>query len=283
MEEVDVGDHQDDLERMLAQMRAEALRRGNDWLRAKMEERTPEGDAQQVSDLNPTTMEYAGDPGPDFDPTHKASKWQRAEGKLAKKVAKKPRGANRPTSAPATVEAPENSSLWKPTEDENISAIIKECLKSFAPLLLKGSGSGWSQGSAKKGRSQESPNKGEGSGPQEAGSEWPAAGDPMPAWVLGGKDQDTVRCEVGCEQRKVNCEWQRNGKVIYFGEGQEVWSPARELCRMEPALEACPSARTCGDDLTELRIVPVAVLRDRAPPDSCHTIEAKTAGGALLP
>ncbi|KAJ1116822.1 hypothetical protein NDU88_005027 [Pleurodeles waltl] len=94
MEEVDVGDPQDDLERMLAQMRAEALRHGKDWLRAKMEERDTEGDAQQVSDLNPTSMKDSGDPGPELDPTHKTSKQQRAEGKPAKKVAKRPSGAN---------------------------------------------------------------------------------------------------------------------------------------------------------------------------------------------
>ncbi|KAJ1160367.1 hypothetical protein NDU88_000869 [Pleurodeles waltl] len=111
MEEVDVGDHQDDLEKMLAHMRAEALRRGKDWLRAKMEERVVDGDVPQVSDQNLTTREDASGPGSEEDTTHKANKRQRTEGKPAKKVAKRSRGANRPTSAPATVEAPESNKI----------------------------------------------------------------------------------------------------------------------------------------------------------------------------
>ncbi|KAJ1129141.1 hypothetical protein NDU88_007512 [Pleurodeles waltl] len=193
MEEVDTGEHQADLKRMLAQMRVEALRRGKDWLRAKMEERIPEGDVKQVSDLNPPTREDAGDPGSELDPTQKARKRQRTEGKPAKKVAKRNRGANWSTMAAATVEAPESSSSWKPAEGKHISEIITECLKSFAPLLLKGSGAGQSQGYAKKGGSQDNLNKGDGAGAQEVRSERAAAGDPMLAWLPGGNDQDTVR------------------------------------------------------------------------------------------
>ncbi|KAJ1161248.1 hypothetical protein NDU88_001735 [Pleurodeles waltl] len=39
MEEVEVIEHQDDLEKMPAQTRAEALKRGKDWLHAKMEKK----------------------------------------------------------------------------------------------------------------------------------------------------------------------------------------------------------------------------------------------------
>ncbi|KAJ1117459.1 hypothetical protein NDU88_005659 [Pleurodeles waltl] len=85
MEEVEVGDHQDDLDKMLAHMRAEDLRRGNDWLRAKMEERVTDRDAPQVLDQNNTTREDASGPGSEVDPTHKANKRQRTEGKPAKK------------------------------------------------------------------------------------------------------------------------------------------------------------------------------------------------------
>ncbi|KAJ1160422.1 hypothetical protein NDU88_000924 [Pleurodeles waltl] len=92
VEEGDVGDHQDDLEKMLAHMRAEALKQGKDWLRAKMEERVADGDVSQVSDQNLTTREDASGPGSKVDPTHKANKRQRTEGKPAKKVAKRSKG-----------------------------------------------------------------------------------------------------------------------------------------------------------------------------------------------
>ncbi|KAJ1092061.1 hypothetical protein NDU88_005175 [Pleurodeles waltl] len=70
---------------MLGQMRAEALKRGKDWLQEMMQERSTEGDAQQGSEPNPTTRDDAGDPGPELTPTHKATKRQRAEEKPAKK------------------------------------------------------------------------------------------------------------------------------------------------------------------------------------------------------
>ncbi|KAJ1105363.1 hypothetical protein NDU88_002770 [Pleurodeles waltl] len=92
MEEVDVVNHQDDLGKMLSHMRAEALRRGKDWLRAKMEERVADGDVSQVLDQNGTTREDASVPGSEVDPTHKGSTQKRTEGKQAKKVAKRTRG-----------------------------------------------------------------------------------------------------------------------------------------------------------------------------------------------
>ncbi|KAJ1089160.1 hypothetical protein NDU88_002311 [Pleurodeles waltl] len=47
MEEQGNGDHQDDLEKMLPQMRAEALKREKDWLRTKIAENVTDGNAGQ--------------------------------------------------------------------------------------------------------------------------------------------------------------------------------------------------------------------------------------------
>ncbi|KAJ1206301.1 hypothetical protein NDU88_001708 [Pleurodeles waltl] len=193
MEEVEVADHQDDLEKMLAPMRTEALKQGKDWLRAKMEERVADGDVSQVLDPNLTMREDTNGPGSEGHPTHKANKRQRMEGKPTKKVAKRPKAANPPTQAPAAVEAPESSGLWKPSEGEHISAIIKGSFQSFAQLLLKSSGAEHSLGHAGKGGSQETLNKREGTGAQVVRSDQSATGDQTLAWGKRGKEQETAR------------------------------------------------------------------------------------------
>ncbi|KAJ1164474.1 hypothetical protein NDU88_004911 [Pleurodeles waltl] len=102
MEEVEAMEHQVDLEKMLAHMRAEALKRGKDLLRSKMEDNVAEGDVQLVH----ITKEDAKETEPVGHPTHNAAKRQRVEGRQAKKVAKRPKAANPPDQAPAVVEAP---------------------------------------------------------------------------------------------------------------------------------------------------------------------------------
>ncbi|KAJ1173836.1 hypothetical protein NDU88_005661 [Pleurodeles waltl] len=143
MEEVVVVEQQDDLERMLAHMRAEALRRGKDWFCAKMEERSDEGQLTNMTEQDGlhTTVD-AGDAGPILAPIPKTSKRQRTAGKPPKKVTKKLRGTCLATMASAAQGEPVPSCLVKPTEGEHISEIIKECFKFFAPLLLSGSSAG---------------------------------------------------------------------------------------------------------------------------------------------
>ncbi|KAJ1139650.1 hypothetical protein NDU88_006017 [Pleurodeles waltl] len=209
MEEVEVVEHQDDLEKMLTHMMVEALKLGKDLLRAKMEERVADGDVSQVSDPNLTTREDTNGPWSKGHPTHKTNKRQRTEGKPAKKVAKRPKAANPPTQAPAALEAPKSTGLWKPSEGEHISTIIKECLQSFAPLLLNSSGTGHSLGCAGKGETQETLYKGEGTGAQVVRSEQSATGDPTPAWRVGAKSKRPL-IRSPCNDNKVCRSGKRN-------------------------------------------------------------------------
>ncbi|KAJ1164476.1 hypothetical protein NDU88_004913 [Pleurodeles waltl] len=94
--------HQDDLEKMVAHMRAETLKLGKDWLCAKMEDNVAEGDVQFVH----ITKEDTKEAEPVGHPTHNAAKRQRVERRQAKRVAKSPKAANPPDEAPAVVEAP---------------------------------------------------------------------------------------------------------------------------------------------------------------------------------
>ncbi|KAJ1196086.1 hypothetical protein NDU88_005346 [Pleurodeles waltl] len=83
-------------------------------------------------------------------PPQKAGKCQRTEGGPAKKTPKKARGTDRPSGAPSTREPPESSTPHTLAEGEHIITIIKKCLESFAPLLLRGSGAGLSVADAEK-------------------------------------------------------------------------------------------------------------------------------------
>ncbi|KAJ1150412.1 hypothetical protein NDU88_003205 [Pleurodeles waltl] len=161
MEEDQVVEQQDDLERMLAQMRAEALKRGKDWLHAKMEEK---GEERQSTDIPnpsdfPLVIETNDRRSP--PPPQKPNKRQRTEGKPAKKTPKKARGTDRPNRTPSTREAAKTSIPHTSAEGEHISAIIKKCLESFAPLLLRRSGAGLSLEGAEKGESQRHARKSE--------------------------------------------------------------------------------------------------------------------------
>ncbi|KAJ1157363.1 hypothetical protein NDU88_010076 [Pleurodeles waltl] len=105
-------------------MRAEALKRGKDWLRAKMDKKGEENQSQDLSaPACSTSTDGTSTVGSISPPPQKASKRQRTEGKLARKVAKKARGMDQttgehPTSAPVT------SISRVPAESEHISAII---------------------------------------------------------------------------------------------------------------------------------------------------------------
>ncbi|KAJ1136423.1 hypothetical protein NDU88_002840 [Pleurodeles waltl] len=183
MEEDQVVEPQDDLERMLAHMRAEALKRGKDWLCVKMEEK---GEERQSIDIpNPSDLPLVtntNDRGSPPPPPQKASKCQRTEGKPAKKTPKKARGTDRPTGAPSTRVPAKISMPHTPAEGEHISAIIKKCLESFAPLLLKGSGAGLSLDGAENGESPGHAGKSDQPGGQSSGKGQTSKGDPTAAW-----------------------------------------------------------------------------------------------------
>ncbi|KAJ1178224.1 hypothetical protein NDU88_003471 [Pleurodeles waltl] len=184
MEEDQVVEQQDDLERMIAHMRAEALKRGKDWLRAKIEdeggeaqERVAEQPAPQSETNIPTATE-------DTSPTRqKAVKRQRAEKKSAGKPSKRSKAVAQDTveGSPAI---PETSRPQILAEGEHISTLIKECFKSLAPLLLRGEGAGL----VTEGSSNSSKQTVVATGHRDRLSQ----GDPLPAWSASSKPTDTV-------------------------------------------------------------------------------------------
>ncbi|KAJ1146364.1 hypothetical protein NDU88_012641 [Pleurodeles waltl] len=181
MEEVNVEDQQDDLERMLAQMRTEALKRGKDWLRKKMDDAAPEGGVLLTVDQHAFMGGDNGDLQSDREQTRKPNKQQKSMGKPAKKPTKTTRAPDRDTASPPDPETPESSSSHKSTDGEHISTIIKECLKPITPLLLKSGSAGSGPDYTGKVKSQENHSKGEGSGAHAQGSDRASPGDPMPA------------------------------------------------------------------------------------------------------
>ncbi|KAJ1119152.1 hypothetical protein NDU88_007338 [Pleurodeles waltl] len=140
MEEDHAAEQQDDLEGMITHMRAEALRRGKDWLRAKMEDKNKEP-AERIEDTTAPPVPSDKTPERASLPPQKPSRRRRSEGKQASKPTKKARVViqNAEGEAAAT---PVDSRPSAPAEGEHISAIIKECFKSLAPLLLRGDGAG---------------------------------------------------------------------------------------------------------------------------------------------
>ncbi|KAJ1179520.1 hypothetical protein NDU88_004754 [Pleurodeles waltl] len=70
MEDTEMSEQQDDLKIMLAQMRAEALKRGKDWLRTNMEESASE-EALQTPGQSIEPMEEVGGPSTYRDPMEK--------------------------------------------------------------------------------------------------------------------------------------------------------------------------------------------------------------------
>ncbi|KAJ1081524.1 hypothetical protein NDU88_001706 [Pleurodeles waltl] len=142
IEEDQVVEQQDDLERMIAHMRAEALKRGKDWLCAKMEEKSMETTEREEETTAPASLtDKAGATERASLPPQKPGRQQRSEGKQARKPTKKARVVIQSTED-ETALTPEASRPSAPAEGEHISAIIKECIKSLAPLLLWGDGAG---------------------------------------------------------------------------------------------------------------------------------------------
>ncbi|KAJ1178645.1 hypothetical protein NDU88_003888 [Pleurodeles waltl] len=123
---------------MIAHMRAEALRRGKDWLRAKMEDRSREP-AERVEDT--TAPPGLADNSAERPPPQKPGRRRRSEGKQASKPTKKARIVIQ-TTDDETAAKPVDSRPSAPAEGEHISAIIEECFKSLAPLLLRGDRAG---------------------------------------------------------------------------------------------------------------------------------------------
>ncbi|KAJ1105405.1 hypothetical protein NDU88_002811 [Pleurodeles waltl] len=184
MEEDQVVEQQDDIERMIAHMRAAALKRGKDWLCAKMEDK---GEESGEHDLEATALSSLADDAGIAErispPPQKASKRQRSEGKPAMKTAKKTRVVVQSTEEDTSA-SPESSISQAPAEGEHISAIIKECFKSLTPLLLRGDGSGLvTEGIAPIGRQPST---------QAVAKEHLSPGDPLTAWSATTKVIDTT-------------------------------------------------------------------------------------------
>ncbi|KAJ1129599.1 hypothetical protein NDU88_007966 [Pleurodeles waltl] len=77
---------------MIAHMRAEALKRGKDWLHAKMEEKGEENQSQDFpAPALPILADETGAAEGISPPPQKANKRQRTEGKPARKTTKKAR------------------------------------------------------------------------------------------------------------------------------------------------------------------------------------------------
>ncbi|KAJ1107352.1 hypothetical protein NDU88_004743 [Pleurodeles waltl] len=142
MEEDQVVEQQDDLERMIAHMRAEALKRSKDWLRSKMEDKGADLEGNEdtpTAHLNVT--DNAGAPEHTAATPQKASKRQRSDVKTTRKPAKRAKVVAQDTEEDAAA-TPEASRPQAPAEGEHISALIKECIKLLAPLLMRGEGAG---------------------------------------------------------------------------------------------------------------------------------------------
>ncbi|KAJ1152268.1 hypothetical protein NDU88_005044 [Pleurodeles waltl] len=183
MEEDQVVEQQDDLERMIAHMRAEALKRGKDWLRAKIEDKG--GEAQERVAEQPATQSEANitTATEDTSPTRqKAVKRQRAEKKPTGKPSRRAKAMAQDTDdgAPAMLETSRPQIL---AEGEHISTLIKECFKSLAPLLLRGEGAGL----IPEGSSNSNKQAVLAAGHRDRLS----PGDPLPAWGATSKPTDT--------------------------------------------------------------------------------------------
>ncbi|KAJ1209535.1 hypothetical protein NDU88_004909 [Pleurodeles waltl] len=140
MEEDQVVEPQDELEAMIAHMRTEALKRGKDWLRTKMGDRSEEHRDQETPAMAIIADDMARtERSP--SPAQKARKRQKAEGKPTRKTTKRPRGPAQ-MAEETTVPNPGPSLARAPAEGEHISAIITECFKSLAPLLMRAKGGG---------------------------------------------------------------------------------------------------------------------------------------------
>ncbi|KAJ1124681.1 hypothetical protein NDU88_003130 [Pleurodeles waltl] len=91
MEDQGNGDHQDELEKILAHLRAEVLMRGKDWVRTKMTEEPAYVYGEQQADKGSTSQGQTSCPCAEQEIAEKPRKRQKVEGKPAKKAPKKPR------------------------------------------------------------------------------------------------------------------------------------------------------------------------------------------------
>ncbi|KAJ1080830.1 hypothetical protein NDU88_001019 [Pleurodeles waltl] len=125
MEEDQVVEQQDNLERMIAHMRAEALKRGKDWLRAKMEDKSIEAtEHEEETTVAASLTDKAGVTERASLPPQKPGRRQRTDGKQTRKPTKKANVVIQNTEGETAV-TPEASRPRAPAEGEHISAIIK--------------------------------------------------------------------------------------------------------------------------------------------------------------
>ncbi|KAJ1156327.1 hypothetical protein NDU88_009051 [Pleurodeles waltl] len=130
-------------------------------------------------------------------PAQKARKRQKAEGKPTRKTTKRPRGPAQ-SAEETTVPNPGPSLARAPAEGEHISAIITECFKSLAPLLMRAKGGGAEESAP----TVRQPNI------QATAREFHSTGDPAAAWgtltagaeaprSMGGAPESYARPSLG--------------------------------------------------------------------------------------
>ncbi|KAJ1160955.1 hypothetical protein NDU88_001444 [Pleurodeles waltl] len=121
MEEDQAVEQQDDLEKMIAHMRAEAMRRGKDWLSAKMEDKGREpAERDEDTTAPPGLADNAAERTP--LPPQKPGRRRRSEGKQANKPTKKARVVILNTED-ETAATPVDSRLSAPAEEIQLEGL----------------------------------------------------------------------------------------------------------------------------------------------------------------
>ncbi|KAJ1127622.1 hypothetical protein NDU88_006018 [Pleurodeles waltl] len=133
---------QNTVKEMLGQMRMVAEKHGKDWLRHKLGDEPEEGPSGQQDSGLSGALEDSEDTNTEPEALARSRKHRRNKSKAPKKgVYKKGLGLADPhPSAILATAGPTKEAREKATNGEHVSTIVKKCLKSFAPLLLSGTG-----------------------------------------------------------------------------------------------------------------------------------------------
>ncbi|KAJ1190077.1 hypothetical protein NDU88_006816 [Pleurodeles waltl] len=118
---------------MIAHMRTEALKRGKDWLRTKMGDRSEEHRDQET----PAAAKATDDRAPTErtpSPSQKARKRQKAEGKPTRKTTKRPRGPAQ-SAEETTAPIPGPSLARAPAEEESAPTVRQPIIQATAREL----------------------------------------------------------------------------------------------------------------------------------------------------
>ncbi|KAJ1172302.1 hypothetical protein NDU88_004149 [Pleurodeles waltl] len=167
----------------------EVLKRGKAWLRTKMVVKTTESHGEQQAAEGASDQGEARSLDSEQGPVEKLRKRQRVESKPTRKVSKKTQGVTQPHASGAALAEHSSISPLKTTEGENISAIVKECLKSFAPLLFNRDSAVLRQERKGGWLDEASLGSGKGAEGQKDRHEQVTSGSPTAAWgqEVGGK------------------------------------------------------------------------------------------------